>query len=664
MTNSSSSRSNASNARKPDNGQASTTRSPQPHSRTSTDSIPWRQAIVALAWTVIFVVILAGMVLGRAVLIPLSLAILLSFVLTPIISWLRGRGIPKTASVLFASGTLSVALLVVGYLGSQQIGALVEELPAHTQKIRDKVKTVKSWFGNGGTHKFENMIVEIQQEIADPAAESTPRSESSPPGSLPQNQSDRETAPTVNQQKSVQSVSEVPSQNRWWAWGTDFLGSAMEGMGTLGFTVVLLLFFLLEKDGLRDRVVLLSGRSRLTVTSNALDEAADRVGKYLGMVSLINAGFGLVLGVGLYLLGTPYALLWGVLAALLRFIPYLGPMLSAGLPISVTIAMSNGWSQPIAVTAFLIILELITNNLVEPMLFSKTTGVSPTVLLIAAGLGAYVWGPVGLVISTPLAVCLAVLGKYVPQLQFLDTLLSDSPALNHRVGFYQRLISRNYHDATDLVIEQLKEPGAKHVFDDLLIPALCYFKRDLKANHLSDDDEEALQTAIRESLATVNIHRKRTANAPDQDPESASEQLPSTESPRTRLLGCAADGTPDYIALLMLQELLDPADWDVVITPPEMLTYEIVEMVEVESPDIICIGSLPPGGVASARYLARKLRAVTTCPLVVGLWGQKQISSIDRDRLMSCGATDITHSLLLTSEWLTSRRNVLMAVSA
>jgi hypothetical protein len=454
-------------------------------------------------------------------------------------------------------------------------------------------------------------------------------------------------------QKEVRQIV-VASEPVDWHMLTGPLGSAIEGMAMLAFAGVLLVFFLLDREGLRDRIVLLAGKTRLTLTSKALEDATNRVSRYIGMVAVVNGGFGFLMAAGLFFLGVPYAVLWGCLGALLRFVPYLGPWIAAVFPIVMSLAMSDGWGQPISVFAFLLVLELVTNNIVEPLTFGHTTGVSPTALLISAAFWLFLWGPVGLILSAPFAVTLVVIGKNIPQLRFLYVLLADQPALSDDDGFYQRLLLGDRHQASLLLTSRLRESDPEHVFDQLVMPALMNAKRDQKNGQLDDDEADALLKLLSDLLDTVDPSTTRAvASGGGEREEPATRQ-------RLCLLGYAVDGDLDRIALKMLQKLLDPDRWDVEVIPDGTLISEVVAGVAVDPPAVICITSIPPGGIMQARYLCKKLRAVAPdLPLVVGRWGQRRVNQPDRVRLIEAGANYLATTLVETRKWLDARYPVL-----
>ncbi len=605
--------------------------------------VSWQQSLVAFSRTFIGLVIVLALSWGRPVFIPIALATLLTFLLNPIVRGLQRLRLGRVLSVLLAVSFVGMGLTALGFVGSRQVASLLSDLPANTAKITAKVKSLKAVVSGPTAQRFEEMIEEVSRELQLSSAPSRSNAAATETGDSSASQPIKETVPPP---------AKIP-----WEMLTGYLGSAFEVMATLAFTLVLLVFFLMEREGLRDRIVLLAGKTRLTVTSKALDDAATRVSRYIGMVALVNGGFGVLLTIGLFLLGMPYAILWGCLAALLRFVPYIGPWVGAFFPIVMSLAMSEGWWQPIGVFGFVLVLELIFNNIVEPLVFGRTMGVAPTALLISAAFWLFLWGPIGLILSAPFAVCLVVLGKNIPQLGFLNVLLGDQPALTADVGFYQRLLVRDRQEAVVFVVNRLGESDAHQVFDELLIPALNYAKRDFQRGHLTTEERDSLLEALCESFAKVDRSRAEAI----QDAASPPDAVVAKEKPqRLTLLGCSATDEVDRTALLMLQELLDPARWDVELVSEATLTSELVARVATEAPAVICIASLPPGGIAQARYLCKKLHAVAAdVPLIVGRWGQRRISQPDHDRLTEAGAKVVTTSLLETQQWLDSWHTIL-----
>ncbi len=349
------------------------------------------------------------------------------------------------------------------------------------------------------------------------------------------------------------------------------------------------------------------------------------------------------------------AFLWGFLTAALRYLPYVGVLVAAVPSVLVSFAVFHGWGQPLMVLGLFVALELVTANFVEPRLYGRSMGVSEVGLLIVAAFWAFLWGPIGLLLSSPLTICLVVIGKYVPQFEFLNVLLGDEPVLGSDVIYYQRLLARDQDEATELVLTQT-ELAPEQVYDELLIPALSYARRDREREQLSQSDEEFFLQATREIVE--DLGERRTAGiAVAIDPALEPADRPAV--PRVRLLACPCRGETDALALEMLRQLLDPSRWEVEIASIDMLSSEIVDKALHADPPVICIGSVPPGGLARTRYLCKRLRAqLPQARIVVGRWGQRGDDAHMLRLLEEAGADQVETTLLGTrnhlNAWLPS----------
>lgn len=603
----------------------------------------WQNAVIILSSIVVAVVIVLTMQWGRPVLIPIAIAMLLTVLLSPAVKRLQTWGMNRICAVLFCVCLLGGLLLGSGGMMATQVTNLLSELPRNTETIRAKIKSLKELGSGPVSQQFGHMLEELQQEWKPSSIDAGERVTDAEPAQTG-------SPPTASEGNAAEPAT-VP-----WMLITGYLGSALEVVGALAFTMVLLVFFLLEREDLRDRVILLAGKARLSVTSKAIEDMTNRVTRYLVMVGAVNGGFGVCLTVGLFLLGMPYAILWGVLAGGLRFVPYIGPWVGAVFPIAMSLAVSNGWWQPLAVLGYVLFLELICTNVVEPLLYGRTTGVSPTALLILAVFWLFLWGPIGLVLSAPFAVCLVVIGKYIPQLSFLHLLLGDQPALDSDVSFYQRLMLGDLHAAQQIAVKRLQSSTLLEVCDELLVPTLNYADRDLYRNHLSAEDHAELLAGVRATLKQLDEVRSQTTVAPGAVEEVLRDPLGPESRRRLTLLGCPADDDTDCLGLELLSRLLDPELWDLQFVALETLTSEVLERVNQENPDLVCIASIPPGGRRQARYFCKRLRAVAhSIPLLVGRWGAKRISQAERDRLKQVGVTLVATSLEETCQFLASQ---------
>ena len=449
--------------------------------------------------TVVVAGVIAGLYYGQIVLIPLALAILLSFLLTPAVRLFERLRLGRVLSVL-AVGFIAYALLaVVVWIVTLQAASLVAALPEYRTNIRQKISDIRGLSRGGSVERLQETIKEATREPEPPASRDEPE-------------------PVVVKPTKTWDIWSVPGMLSPW----------LASLTTAALVMVLVPFMLLERGRLTDRVIQLMGRRRLAITTKALDETAERVTRYLVMQSIINASFGVMVGLGLFLLGLPYATLWGLLAAVLRFIPYVGPWVAALLPVALGLAVFEGWTRPLLVVALFVVLELFSNLVMETILYAGSAGVSQVALLVAVAFWTALWGPIGLMLATPLTVCLVVFGKHLPELRFLVVLMSEDRVVPPDVGFYQRILADDPDDALDYLQEYAKGEGADP-YDAVLIPALEHVRRDRAAGMIGAEDA----ARVVETIA-------RTAEQLGEDePGSA----PAEETPA--VLGCPA-GRPSF----------------------------------------------------------------------------------------------------------------------
>jgi predicted PurR-regulated permease PerM len=538
---------------------------------------------------------------------------------------------------------LLAALIMGGVvtLIATEVRSLAGDLPTYTDNIKEKIKSLRQ-VGHG-TDRLEKMIQDItgawQAQPANPEEAGTAeKPDVAPVGVVP----DKPSAVVV-QPDSPAWLSRVPA----------LLTPIAQVVGGLALALVLVVFMLLKRENLRNRLIRLVGHGRMTVTTKALDDAGQRISRFLLMQLIINASFGFVLAIGLLCIQVPHALLWGFLAAVLRYVPYLGSWVTAGVLILFSLAFFPGWVQPCLVIGLIVVLELVTGNVVEPRLFGQTMGVSEVALLVAAAFWAFLWGPIGLVLSSPLTVCLVVLGKYVPQLEFLDVLLGDEPSLDTDIVYYQRLLARDQDEATQLVLSHTKTSPFDNVYDELLVPGLNFVKQDREREELTEGDEQFILKATQEIMEDLGERQVATAEAANAPME---KEVTLAASPgKVQILGCPGSGEADRLALEMLRQLLDPARWDMEILSKEMLSAELVTLAGEKDPAVVCIGALPPGGLARTRYLCKRLRArLPKAKIVVGRWGLKSNVEQNQEQLLEAGADNVETTLLETRTHLTA----------
>ena len=571
---------------------------------------------------VIIAFVVAALYWLQGVLIPLALAVLLTFLLSPVVGAFQHRGLGRVPAVLV---TVLLALSILGGIGwtlTRQLVTLADELPRYSLNIHHRIADLRGASKGGSMEKVQKAVEDVVGEI------------------------EKTDMPSAARQKPVAVVLEPPSI-------LVHLPSVFQALGSAGVLTVLVIFMLLERRELRDRVILLIGYRRMTATTRALDEAGARISRYLLMQSIINGSFGVAVGLGLFLIGIPYAVTWGALAAALRFIPYLGALVAMLLPLALSLAVFPGWLQPALVVGLFLVLEPITGSVLEPWLYGQSAGVSQVALLIALTFWTWLWGPVGLLMATPLTVCLVVLGKHLPALGFIVVLMGDRPVIEVKARYYQRLLARDRDEAIDIVEAYVDTNGRELVYDTVLLPALYYAKQDHDRGLLSEDDTQFVQQATREVLDVL----AQDAPAPSEGDTGADLSSSAASDTRVRILGCPARDGADALALEMVRHVLDPAKYRLEVYGTGMLTAEVVDWVGLHRPALVCIGAVAPGGLSQARHLCKRLRS--QCPdlkIVVGRWGLHDERDTDCQQLLAAGADYVETSVLDTRRALAEVR--------
>ena len=556
--------------------------------------------------------ILGFLAWAQQVVVPVALAILFTFLLAPLANWLERRRLPRAlASALV---TLLALALVVGvfYGVTRQISSLLDEYPKYEQNVTAKITQMRERGRTGLLDKVEIVSERLSRQLASKRVQDMSVGE-------------RELA----RAQPVRVVEEGAfSLSQLWS----VAGPALEPIALSGLVLVLVLFMLINREDLRDRVISLVGVGQLAGTTRALEEAGERVSRYLLLQLMINTGFGIAVAIGLWLIGLPYAPLWGFFAALLRYIPYLGPWLAALLPLMLSVLISKDWSVALMVVALFGALELVTNMLIEPLAYGRGIGVSQAALLVAVAFWTWLWGPVGLVLASPLTVCLVVLGRYVPFLKFLDTLLGDRPALSPSYRLYQRMLAQDEGESAELVDDCAALDGLDGAYDEVVVPMLAHARDDLRGGRLEQATHDRL---VSDAKDLVDAHNRMIR--PD--------TLVGAE--RIEVLGIPSRDELDEVAASMLGKLVDAGRVDWSVSRSSVMASDVVSTVKEQSIRVLVVVAVPPGGTAHVRYLCKRLRAADPLlPILVvrpGLYADDQPRQ--RRELQDAGATWVATSL-------------------
>ncbi len=558
------------------------------------------------------ILLTAALHLAQAVLMPIALAVLLAFLLTPLVKALERRRVRTVGAVMLVTVFSFSVLGTLGWILGIQLASVAQDLPHYRSNLIAKITDLRGVKKGTAIEKVQQMAEDVAGAMRTPGEKS---------GS-----SERPVAVTV------QSSSLIPG-----------LPTFVELLTVSGFVIGLVIFILLRQEELRHRLVQVVGHRHLAVTTKALDEAGQRISRYLTRQGIVNATFGAAVTLGLLIIGVPYALLWGFLGANLRFIPYLGGWVALLAPTLVSLAVFPGWLQPVLVVSWMALLELTMYLAVEPWFYGRGGGISEVALLIALAFWTWLWGPIGLVLATPLTICLAVLGKYIPGLMPLAILIGESPPPRLVPVFYQRLVGKDEHEAGRTAEEYRKTHSREELFDDVLIPALSWAKRDHEAEVLTDEDKRFVLDA------TYRVAARLVEGESDQAATSTEDQRDRVVDQRVCMIGWPSRDTADETALRLLALLIMPVECAVRVTSSRLLTGETLSLIERERPDLVCIATLPPGGLASTLYLVRRLRArFPDLPVVVGRWGAGRHIEEWRDRLSASGVDQVGETLALT----------------
>ena len=524
--------------------------------------------------------------LARDVLIPLALAILLSFLLAPLVRRLEHWKLGRLTSTLIAVVIGFAFIGGIGLIAARQALSLAGKLPEYRENIREKIHALRA--PNDGTlGKAAEAIKQLESDAAPGAATPLPVTE---------------TAPSA------------------FAALAEMVGPFVKPIGTALAVVVFTILLLLNRENMRERLIGLIGPRQINVTTQAMGEASYRVSRYLYMQLVVNMMFGIPFGIALYFIGVPNAMLWGLLGTLLRFVPYAGVWIAAALPTLLGFAIFDGWSEVMWIVGVFVVLELILVNAVEPWLYGRSAGLSAIAIIAAALFWTWLWGPVGLLLAVPLTVCIAVMGRYIPEMGWLNVLLGVEPVLTPEARFYQRLIARDQEEAGEIAEKYAEEHGNVALFENILVPALSLAESD---RHRGALDEEQSRFAFETTRQIAE--------------ELRTEEEARVDDACRHVCIVPAHDQADDVAGAMLARLIPGAQR----FPAGSLAAETIDKVDEQGCRIVCISAVPPRAASHAAYLVRRLKQrFPSKRIVVGLWSTETIDKV-KPRLLEAGADDV-----------------------
>jgi predicted PurR-regulated permease PerM len=601
-----------------------------PSSRMPDGRLPASPAEMAI----VVVVIVAALYFGKAVLMPLALAVILSFVLAPPVRILRRIGLPNPPAVLLVVVSAFAVIFAVGALITQQVGSLADQIPTFQTTLKGKVKALKEVAAGGGAiERASDTLKDLQQELERPADDARP-----PPAPIlrPQGESPR---PIPVEVRDPEPTSFDQLQT--------IIGVILTPLATAGITILFTLFLLLQRVDVRDRAIRLLGSEDLERSTTAMDDAGHRLGSYFLALTLINTAYGIFIACALWLIGVPTPILWGVLAMLMRYVPFIGSFIAVAFPLLLAAAVDPGWTMFLATLALFVVSEPIMGNLIEPIIQGQRTGMSPLAIVLSAAFWTLLWGPIGLVLAIPLTVVLVVLGRHVERLAFLHVLLGDTPPLEPHERFYQRMLAGDPAEAIQQADEFLKDEALVRYYDDVVIEGLRLAQTDADRGKLETSRLDEIHKSADVVIDTLSDYDLKSANAAKKSAkdaaaehantagppistgeEAAASHLPLAPDPdaipevwkRENAVVCVASRTAlDQTAACVLAQLLDKYGFATTVLSSDQAKHGALRAINLKDARLICISDLDVRDrSAHARFLARRLKRVAPQAKLLG----------------------------------------------
>jgi len=580
---------------------------------------------------IVATLIILFLYMGREILEPLVIAALLGFILAPLIRRLRNWGLWRVPSVIL---TVLLAIAVLAVLGSTiviQVAQLAEGLPKYESNLRAKIRAVGGGaLTSSALERASGTLKDLQIEISKSGASAAPTD-----GKKPLVVEVRQ--PEV---KGLESIANV-------------VRPLLSPLATTALAVLFLMFILLQREDIRDRFLRLAGTADLQRSTAALDDAAARLSRFFLMQTILNTGFGIVIGTGLWLIGVPNAVLWGILAGLMRFVPFVGSIIAAFFPIVLAASVDPGWTMVLVTAALFVVAEPLAGQVMEPVLYGQHTGLSPVAVVVSTLFWALLWGPIGLLLATPLTVCLVVLGRHIDALEFIEVLLGDEPALEPEERFYQRLLAHDATEAADQAEKQLKEQTLSAYYDSVPMKALALAQADAAHGKLPADKQLAIRDTMSEIVDNLADHTKDTPKL--EEGALASPQIPTLSKEQLRpewqvdhAVLCIASRSPlDEAAAAMLAQLLEKHGLSTKVQP--FADVASAKAFKVDAPDarLVCLSYFGVvGNPAHVRFLIRRLkRLMPNAKFLAGYWMLGEDPQKGEDWKTAVGAHFVATSL-------------------
>jgi predicted PurR-regulated permease PerM len=587
----------------------------------------------ACAITILAVIIVSALYVGREIFVPVALAILLSFVLAAPVNLLQSFRVPRVLAAVVSVLLAFVIIFALGSLIATQLTKLAGDLPQYQSTIQSKITSLRGVTGGSSTlERAEGMLQDLSKELNKPKGSGSPSLVNEP-----------SSATSSNRPITPVPVEVLQPDPGTLASLRSLIAPLVSPLATTGIIVIFVIFILLQREDLRNRLIRLAGTHDLQRTTAALDDAAARLSRLFLNQLLINSGFGVLIGLGLWIIGVPSAALWGILAAVLRFVPYIGSFIAAAFPLTLAVAVDPGWSMLIWTAILFFVIEPITGQVVEPMVYGRSTGLSPVAVVVSATFWTALWGPIGLVLATPLTVCLVVLGRHVERLAFLDVMFGDRPALSPPEIFYQRMLAGDPTEAAEKAEQFLKERSLSSYYDDVALKGLLLAQSDLDRDVLDVSRLLRIRDTVLEFTADLSdqADHEPIDEEPTHDVEAAAAVEEVAAGPVFSDLSvlqaadlklewrsnnpvlCIAGRTPlDEAAAVMMSHLCRVHGLSAQVKSADSLSTANIFSLDVSGVALVCVSYLSSANPAHMRYAVRRLRRkVPKAKIMLAAWG-------------------------------------------